>query len=234
MASISSPGVAFDSAERCPEEISTTGWRRRVLCIALLGYAYIVFVGGSAALTLPLIAKWTAAHTQDSGWPLRVIAHLGAVVLVYAAFCVAASTIRGFFLSRQEVDGLVLGDDTAMPLRSLIADLASQLRSKPPLAIALTYDGSSWLSIRTHESGRSAATIYIGIAALLVLTPEQLAATLAHELAHLRTRDARLSCFIERALERWCAYAVLFRERRRFGALPLAIASPHSRSSSKG
>lgn len=225
MSSSSSASIAFEATNGASETTAADGWRRRAFFIALLGYVYIVAVGCGAAAMLPLAVKVAGIYAPDAAWPLRCVAHVGAIALAYASVWIVWSTVRGFFLSRHHLDGLELASDQAVPLRTLIARLANELRVPAPRSISITYDGSSWLSIRTHESGRRATTIYIGIAALLALPREEFAATLAHELAHLRARDARLSCFIERALERWCAYAVRFTQRRKFGAFPFAIVS---------
>jgi Zn-dependent protease with chaperone function len=225
MASSPSATAALDAPAAALNTRAETGWRLRAFAVALIGYGYIIAVGIGAAAALPFGAELALTYGRDASLPVRLVVNIGAFLLVYSAFWIGWSTLVGFFLARPSIDGIELAPNAGRPLRKLIADIAFELRVRAPTTIAFTCDGSSWLSIKTYESGRRATGIYIGIATLLALPPDELAATLAHELAHLRTRDARLTCFIERALARWCAYAVRFSDRRKFGALPLALVS---------
>jgi Zn-dependent protease with chaperone function len=201
------------------------GWRIRAFAVAIIGYAYIAAVGIGAAAILPLSLKLAVAYSEHPLSPVPFAAGITSMVLAYAGLMVAWSTIRGFLLPRPKIDGVTIAPEAAPDLRRLIDQLATELKVRAPKTLVITHDGASWLSIQTHESGRRAVGIYVGIATLLTLPKDELAATLAHELAHLRTRDARLICFIERAIERWCSYAVRFSQRRKFGALPMALVS---------
>ena len=225
MAPSPSATAALDVPAAALDNQPAGNWRLRAFVVAIVGYSYIITIGIGAAAALPFSADLALTYGRDASLPVRLVVNIGAILFMYSAFWIAWSTLAGFFLARPAIDGIELAPGAGQPLRKLIADIASELRVRAPTTIAFTHDGSSWLSIKTYESGRRATGIYIGVATLLALPPDELAATLAHELAHLRTRDARLTCFIERALARWCAYAVRFSDRRKFGALPLAFVS---------
>lgn len=211
------------SAARFEEDASAV--RIGAFATALAGYSYILVVGFGAAATIPLgLRFWMALSNHDLAL-VRATANIGAMAISYGAMKVAWSTVAGFMIPRYEAEGVTLQAQAAQPLRRKIAKLAGSLGVEAPTTIVITYDGASWLSIATRENGRRATALYIGIATLLTLSQDELEATLAHELAHLRTHDARLTNYIERALERWCAYSARFTQRRRFGALPFAIVS---------
>jgi Zn-dependent protease with chaperone function len=185
-------------------------YERRVVRLAVLGYAYLVaallgVVGLLAGLGLFLV--WW----QSQGHPTGLFAFLwialgGLGLTIIHAFTITPPPPRGVPLTRSDVPDLF----------ALIDDLLARARAPGfdhVLLVADAHAGCVQLR-RFGLFGPTRRYFLIGMTALLVVTGDELRAILAHEIGHLSTQRGSTQAWIYGVRETWLRFLTSLYERR--------------------
>lgn len=178
----------------------TQGVAARYWIMALAGFGLLVGPSFVAALVLLPLTIIIAGFGIDDA----VVQGVGLGMLVVHGIAVA-TLLRVHRLTRSRRQAVALSHDDAPELHDMIAALARTLNA-PPVARVLidTHVNASVAQIpvifgiagHRHE-------LTLGLPLLLSISRYELAAVIAHELAHCRHSDGRLQAIVFRAHQQW-------------------------------
>jgi Zn-dependent protease with chaperone function len=163
-----------------------TRYRLTLAGLAVLGYAYIVFV---------------MAVLVGVGLFLLRLRFVQAIVGGLGALYAAVQVLRSLWVRRIDAAGLTVTEAEAPALFAVIARLRSGLGCRPPRRVLLTTDCNA--SVDATRWGRRAGPMAIGLPLLLALSPEEAEAVLAHELGHVSSTQGAFSLWIYRVHNTW-------------------------------
>jgi Zn-dependent protease with chaperone function len=189
-------------------------YERRVVLLALLGYAYLVgallaVVGLLAALGAFVL--WWGSQGHTTGWFAFLWIGLGGLGLsMIHAFTITAPAPRGL--------PLVRGDHP--DLLALIDELVARAGA-PRLDHVLLVSDQHAGCVQLRRFGLFGPTQHyfvIGMTTLLAVTVEELRAILAHEIGHLSTQSGSTHAWIYGVRETWLRFLTSLHQRRSFTA----------------
>ncbi|MCC7371784.1 MAG: M48 family metalloprotease [Chloroflexi bacterium] len=181
-------------------------YRRRLLFVAGLGYAYIALViaalFGFVALLL-LLAMFTVADLGSSfvGGVVRhalLMSALPGLGIIY--FVVRGLTARG-----SAPQGLVIARDQAPRLFETLETARTATGAPPIHRVVLSdeFNAAVWRQSRFGLPGWTRNHLVLGLPLLDALSPDEAVAVIAHEFGHLQGRQAKLSGQIFRVQATW-------------------------------
>lgn len=191
-----------ESAKRDPE-----GYRRRVVALALLGYAYLGLILVVLAI-LFLVALASLAVLKAVAF--KFIIPIGAfIVLVLRAMWVRLTPPGGREITRAEAPALF----------DAIEDLRRKLRAPRfhSVLITDTFNAGIVQVPRLGMLGWHRNYLLIGLPLLKSLTVEQFRSVLAHEFGHLSAGHARISNWIYRLRMSWARLMGVLEHQRSWG-----------------
>jgi Zn-dependent protease with chaperone function len=171
-------------------------YRLTLAGLALLGYAYIVFV------LLALVGF---------GLLLLRLHNLQALVGAAGVLFAAVQIVRALWVRRVEAAGLDLAEHDAPALFATVDRLRSALGCRAPRRVLLTVDCNA--SVDATRWGRRAGPLTIGLPLLLALSPEEAEAVLAHELGHVSRVHGAFNLWIYRVHGTWARLAQFLGQR---------------------
>jgi Zn-dependent protease with chaperone function len=161
-------------------------YRRTLAGLAVLGYAYVVFV---------------LAVLVGSGLLLLRLRFFQAIIGGLAALYAAAKVLRSLWVRRAGAEGLPIVEADAPALFAAIERLRGGLGCRTPRSVHLTVECNA--SVDPTRWGRRAGPMAIGLPLLLALTPEEAEAVIAHELGHVANTQGAFSLWIYRVHATW-------------------------------
>ena len=181
------------------------------MLLVLEGYAYLVGTIAVFAAVLALLAWGVLAREPVAG--------LVALFLGLPTVLLNGAAIRSLVFSAPSPKGVPLTASTAPKLITMIEEVQQTIGCRAlkgvlvvPACNASAYQaGSIW---------RPRNFLLIGYPLLLVLSPEQLKAVVAHELAHFANGDSRLAGLVYRIRVSWLRLAGVLNER---GTVPIFV-----------
>lgn len=195
----------LDLARRDP-----AGYERRVVRVAMLGYAYlvaslVVIVGLMAGMGIFLYG-W-----QQAGHPVGLFAGVW-IALITLGFAV----LNAFTFTPRPPVGLRLDRADAPELFALIEELSAGLAAPRLDEVLLTWspDAACQQRVRLGPFGPTERALLIGVPTVLTVTPEELRAILAHELGHLSTSNGAAAAWVYGVRETWSRLITDLQERR--------------------
>jgi Zn-dependent protease with chaperone function len=195
----------IDLARRSP-----AAYERRVVMLAILGYAYLV------AALLVIVALMAGLGVflfgwQQAGHPVGLFAGVW-IALITLGFAV----LNAFTFTAPAPKGIPLHREDAPELFALIEDLRAGLAAPSVDEVLLTWgaDAACQQRVRFGPFGPTRRSVLVGLPALLAITAEELRAILAHELGHFSTSSGRAGAWVYGVRETWSRLVVDLHERR--------------------
>jgi len=179
-------------------------YRRKVLLLALLGYA---FLGLFVLVLLGLAGLVVAGALNGPALALKFLIPIGALLfVVFRALYVKFPPPDGLPLERGEVPGLF----------RMLDDVREQIRG--PRIHEVRVDGDTNASIvqvpRAAGIFGSRNYVVLGLPYLNALSADEMRAVVAHELGHLSHAHGRFGAFVYRVRETWFNLLRGLEERR--------------------
>ncbi|HYZ78256.1 MAG TPA: M48 family metallopeptidase [Gaiellaceae bacterium] len=180
-------------------------YRRKVLLLAGLGYAYIAFLlclfVGLAVLVVVLALKGHAVLL------LKLLIPIGALVWV---------VVRSLWVRFEPPEGVPLRRDDAPDLFRMIGDVNEAIQGPRLHAVLLGGDANAGVVQVPRAGGLLGSRSYLvlGLPYLQALSVDQFRAVLAHELGHLSRRHGRFGAFVYRVRATWFRLLQGFEERK--------------------
>lgn len=188
---------------------SPAAYRRKVLALAFVGYAYIAAVL-AVALFLLLGSLFIAVKAAAIGIKLAIV--FGAFLwMVVRAMWVRLAPPEGREVARQE----------APELFALLDQLQRELHVRARFHHVLITDDFNAAVVQTPRLGIlgwHTNHLIIGLPLMKALTRQQLAAVLAHEIGHLAGGHARLGNWLYRLRLGWARLAALLQQSQPAGS----------------
>jgi Zn-dependent protease with chaperone function len=168
-------------------------YRRKVLALAALGYAFIatllIVLLGLGALVVVLALK-------GSGLLLKLLIPIGALFLVIT---------RSLWVKLDAPDGVPLKRADARKLFEMIDDIRRRIRG--PRVHKVLVDGEANAGVvqipRAGGVLGSRNYLVLGLPYLKALSADEFSAVVAHELGHLSRSHGRFGAFVYRVRETW-------------------------------
>ncbi len=173
---------------------SPNGYRRRVMALAALGYAYpIVLLGafaGFSAWALPWIAKSSGA---------------AAVKLVLALLAFGFLVVRALWVRFEMPGGVVVTAIEAPKLFALLERIRERLKGPRTHSVLVNPDfNAAVMQVpRFGFLGGHRNVLLVGLPMMQSMSPEEFAAVLAHEYGHLSGAHGRIGNWIYRVRAMW-------------------------------
>jgi Zn-dependent protease with chaperone function/tetratricopeptide (TPR) repeat protein len=180
-------------------------YRRKVLLLAALGYAYIAFLlllfVGLAVLVVVLALKGHAVLL------LKLLIPIGALVWVVA---------RSLWVRFEPPEGIPLRRADAPDLFRLIGEVNKSIRGPRLHSVLLSGDANAGVIQIPRAGGLAGSRSYLvlGLPFLQALSVDQFRAVVAHELGHLSRRHGRFGAFVYRVRATWFRLLQGFEERK--------------------
>lgn len=175
-----------------------SAYRRRVLGLALLGYAVLF---GILFLLLALIIGSVWAALASSALLILLVKQKVIFVLGYLAYVIA----RSLWVRIEPPRGYELDTRRAPELAAVLEELRRQLATPRIHRVLITDEFNAGISQtpRLGVFGWNRNTLILGLQLLLALSPEQAKAVLAHEFGHLSGNHGRFAAWIYRVRQTW-------------------------------
>jgi len=180
-------------------------YRRKILLLAGLGYAYIAFLLclflGLAGLVVLLALKGLALLL------LKLLIPIGALFW---------AVLRSLWVHFEPPEGIPLRRADAPELFRLIGDVNKTIRGPRLHAVLLTGDANAGVVQVPRAGGLLGARNYLvlGLPYLQALSVDEFRAVVAHELGHLSRRHGRFGAFVYRVRATWFRLLAAFEERK--------------------
>ncbi|PZD73717.1 Protease HtpX [Acaryochloris thomasi RCC1774] len=177
-------------------------YRSRLKLLACLGYGYILTV-----FSLLFAALWGLRQLLIESQSYEFVGQIKWVALL-----IFAGLVNLFVVKAKPPPGITLTRKLAPALFAVIDELTSALKAPRINKIILDDDLNAavmqrpWLGL----IGWHTNYLLIGLPLMQALSPEQCKAVIAHELAHLRGGDGRVSAWIYRIRHTWYELAERF------------------------
>ena len=169
-------------------------YRKRVLGLAILGYAYVFFVlAALLALLTVMVIITIRSHTYG-------LAKLDIILLI-----ITFTVLRSLWVKMHPPEGIQLSPQNAGPLFSAIDEIRSKLDAPAPHHILLTDDFNAAAAQvpRLGLFGWHKRYLILGLPFMQAVTPDQLRAVIAHEFGHLSGNHSRFAGWIYRVRQTW-------------------------------
>lgn len=202
----------IDDAQRAAEENFST-YKIRVGLFAVLGYAVIVIL---LIVMLGVTGGLLAIAFLSSSLFLLLVKSKLLFVLVPVIWIMA----RALWVKFEKPQGYELKRKEFPELYAEIDELRRELDSLPVHRVLLTpeFNAAVVQTPRLGVFGWHENTLILGLELLLILTPEQARAVVAHELGHLSGNHSRFNGRIYRVRMVWNQILRQLENNRRFGA----------------
>ena len=180
-------------------------YKRKVLLLAGLGYAYIAFLlllfVGLAALVVVLALKGHAVLL------LKLLVPIGALVWVVA---------RSLWVRFEPPEGVALRRADAPALLQMIGEVNKTIQGPKVHAVLLNGDDNAGVVQVPRAGGLlwSRNYLVLGLPYLQALSADEFRAVVAHELGHLSRRHGRFGAFVYRVRATWFRLLQGFEERK--------------------
>jgi Zn-dependent protease with chaperone function len=183
------------------------GYRRKVILLACVGYAYVALV---LAIVGALFVGALVTAPYLKGFSVKLAFVFGAFFWVVA---------RAMWIRLEPPQGRRITPDEASELFKMIDRLQRSLGAPPFHDVLITSDfNAAVVQIpRLGLLGWHRNTLLIGLPLMKALTPQQLAAVLAHEFGHLAGGHGRLGNWVYRVRYGWARLVHALQERRSAG-----------------
>lgn len=187
-------------------------YRRRVVLIALLGYAYVLAVLTSALGALALVGIGVLLGEIRVG--------VGVVKLGGALAALVAVVLRGLWVRLDPPEGIPLRAEQAPALFAAIERVRRHLRAPHVQQVLLVdeFNAAVCQVPRLGVLGWQKNFLLLGLPYLQACSPEQLEAVLAHEFAHLSGSHGRLGGWIYRVRASWSRIAEKMEAEKQWGS----------------
>lgn len=169
------------------------GYRRKVLALAALGYAFIatllIVLLGLGALVAVLALKGSALL-------LKLLIPIGALFLVIA---------RSLWVKLDAPDGLPLKRGDAPKLFEMIDDIRGRIRGPRVHKVLVDGEANAGIVQIPRAGGLLGSRNYLvlGLPYLKALSADEFSAVVAHELGHLSRSHGRFGAFVYRVRATW-------------------------------
>lgn len=175
-----------------------SAYRRRILSLALLGYAVLF---GVLFLLLALIVGSVWAALASTALLILLLKQKLIFVLGYMVYVIA----RSLWVRVEPPQGYELDLRDYPELAAQLEDLRRNLATPRIHRVILTEEFNAGISQtpRLGVFGWNRNTLTLGLQLLLVLSPEQAKAVLAHEFGHLSGNHSRFAAWIYRVRQTW-------------------------------
>jgi Zn-dependent protease with chaperone function len=180
-------------------------YRRKILLLAGLGYAYIAlllcFFLGLAALVVVLALKGLALLL------LKLLIPIGALFW---------AVVRSLWVRFEPPEGVPLRRADAPELFRLLGDVNKSIRGPRLHAVLLSGDANAGVVQVPRRGGLLGSRSYLvlGLPYLQALSVDQFRAVVAHELGHLSRRHGRFGAFVYRVRATWFRLLAAFEARK--------------------
>ncbi|MBO0757023.1 MAG: M48 family metallopeptidase, partial [Bradyrhizobiaceae bacterium] len=183
-------------------------YRRKVILLACVGYAYVALV---LAIAGGLFVGALATTPYLKGLSLKLAFIFGAFFWVVA---------RAMWIRLEPPQGRRITPSEAPELFKLIVGLQRSLRAPPFHDVLITSDfNAAVVQVpRLGLLGWHYNTLLIGLPLMKALTRQQLAAVLAHEFGHLAGGHGRLGNWVYRVRYGWARLVHALQERHSAGS----------------
>lgn len=190
---------AYDSlVERLDKEFKAHPklYRFRLFLFAALGYTYIFLILLFAAFLLAFLIWLFVQPNGKASAVIQAIIWVGILLFVI---------LRSLWVVLEPPSGCRLKHNDAKPLFDTIAELKRALKSPPIHRVILDHQINASVMQRPNFGifGWNTNYLIIGMPLMVILTPKQLKAVLAHELGHLSGAHGIFSAWIYRIRTTW-------------------------------
>lgn len=194
-----------------------SAYRRRILWLALLGYAVLF---GVLFLLLALLVGSVWAALASSAVLLLLLKKKLIFVLGYLIYAIA----RALWVKVELPQGYELDLRRHPQLAAVLDELRRELDTPAIHRVVLNEDFNAGISQtpRLGVFGWQRNTLILGLQLLLAMSPDQAKAVLAHELGHLSGNHSRFSAWIYRVRQSWYRVMEAFDQSGHWGSRWLA------------
>ena len=179
--------------------------RRKVLALALLGYAFILaFIALLLAIAAAVVLAVVYGHAVIV---LKLLVFIGGLVWVI---------VRALHVSFEPPSGVEIAERDAPELFRMVRDVRVEVRAPRVQRVLLDADPNAGIVQLPRAAGLLGSRNYLvlGLPYLAALTPDELRAVVAHELGHLSRRHGRFGSFVYRVRATWFQLLGAFEQRR--------------------
>jgi Zn-dependent protease with chaperone function len=168
-------------------------YRRRVFCLAALGYGYLAFVVATL-LVLSVLSIMSLAYLKAFG--IKLVLVVGALLW---------AVLRALWVKQEAPDGESVTAADAPHLFDMLRELQQRLQTPPIHEVLLIPDFNAAVTQvpRLGLFGWHRNYLLLGLPLMKGLNVEQFKAVLAHELGHLSRGHARAANWIYRMRAIW-------------------------------
>ncbi len=186
-------------------ERNPSGYRLRVGLLAVLGYAYILFILLVVAALIVAVAifAFTGHH-----------ANIGVVKIEIALFVVACIILRSLWVRLEPPEGIRVTREQAPGMFRMIETISKKLAAPTPDVVLLTdeFNAAAQQSPRLGVLGWQRNYLLLGLPFLFGVSPDELRSVVAHEMGHLSGNHSRFSGWIYRVELTWARLVLTFEE----------------------
>lgn len=190
----------IDLVQKAEEEVKKNpeGYKKRLLMFAAFGYLIIGLVL-AAALGLTVGVAWLA--TISTGFAILLFKKKLIIPLLIFAWVL----IKSLWVKFEKPEGFELEPQKFPELYNVINQLRVDLDALPihQLILSAEFNASVVQTPRLGVFGWQRNTLILGLDLLLVLSPDEAKAILAHEFGHLSKNHSRFAGWIYRARATW-------------------------------
>jgi Zn-dependent protease with chaperone function len=181
--------------ERSTRQRTTTKYQLRVAALATIGYGYIAIVCVCLFSSL-WIVRWLIEIAQKRPISLDP----SQLWILFGLVAIATFWVQSTPLSDREIHRAEFPE-----LFAVIDELRERLKTPKIHHVVINYDHNAAIYQTPHLGWFECSHNYLllGLPLLQSLSPEQLTATLAHELGHLSKNDGSFTGYILRVRQMW-------------------------------
>lgn len=167
-------------------------YRLRVALLAVLGYAYLIFI---VAVLLAVTA--VTLYSVRLNWLL--------IKILWIPLAIVGLVLRSLWITLPEPDGKELTREDAPALFELIEEVRTSLQGPTIHRVLLSEDFNAGI-VQIPQFGMFGWLrnyLVVGLPLLRALSPQEFRAVLAHEVGHLSGKHGRFSGWIYRLRQSW-------------------------------
>lgn len=171
------------------------GYRLRVLGLAILGYAYLLFVLATLLVLFGILVWFIIEHGLNYG-TVKLGIGLGALIFVMlASLWVSIPPFTGIVLTRQSIPKLF----------AMLDELCLKLDAPKFHTVLLNDDFNAGVGQRPRLGilGWYRSYLFLGMPYMQATSPQQFRAVIAHELGHLSGNHGKFGSWIYRQRRTW-------------------------------
>ncbi|MDH4226813.1 MAG: M48 family metalloprotease [Deltaproteobacteria bacterium] len=189
-------------------------YRRRVLLLGLLGYAYIFFILAIDIIIIALMVSWVMnAKSHASHLILVKKLAIPLVLLVYI-------TVRALWIKIAPPEGKAITRADAPELFASLDKLQKLLNGPAIHKVLLNNELNAFITQipMLGPIGMHRNYLVLGLPCMTLLSPRQFASVLAHEYGHLSSSHGKLGTWVYRINMMWHRMVTKLVESEHFGA----------------